>query len=79
MEIVVYIQATNREYNLNDPADLLWMREDLTKIGFFSYPENKQYWGMFTRVAKKEEVEDLMNSIKLYEIKSKRCVPRRAD
>lgn len=65
----LYVSATKKTYDLNNPAELVRFRQDLVQAGFFHYPENKQFYGMFTRSAKKEEIERLINSIKFFELR----------
>ena len=80
MEIITLeLRATGNTYDLSNPEELIVFREDLLKIGFFSYPENKHFWEMFERNPKKREVESLINAIRIYEIKSKRIRQRHAD
>lgn len=61
-----YVQATNREYNLDEPRERRILRFDLEEIGFFKVDGYQKFYGYFDRNLKREELTDLMNSIKLF-------------
>ncbi len=54
------------EYDVDEPAGRLYLRNDLERLGFFKIEENAKYYDWFTQTIKRIEFLELFKAMRLF-------------
>lgn len=65
--VIIFVDTeSGREYNFSFKEDILRLRVDLAKKGFFRPKENRKYLKWFDRKIKPEEFQEFYYAVKLF-------------